>query len=234
MNSRILRSLISILSCFCLVTASTLTAAPHTLSEWSFGEVVHGETFTKESLKGKVVVVDYWGTHCPPCLALIPHLVKLDDKYRDKGLKIIAPESQGSSKDAITRLMKKHQAQYTVTAGCSGPLQLRGLPHAVVFNAQGQIVFSGHPADSAFDRSIKNALKESRSANYSRDAISSNQPLIGHRTWTNQDGQKIKATLLAVENGKAKFRLTNGSVTLYDITKLSLFDKELIQDALKD
>ena len=36
-------------------------------------------------LKGKVAIIDVWGTWCPPCRMEIPHFVELQDKYKDAG-----------------------------------------------------------------------------------------------------------------------------------------------------
>ncbi len=39
--------------------------------------------------RGKVVVLDLWATYCPPCLEEIPHLVNLQNKYRDQNFEVI-------------------------------------------------------------------------------------------------------------------------------------------------
>lgn len=48
-----------------------------------------GKKETLNDLKGKVVVLDFWATYCPPCIEEIPHLVSLQDKYGADGLQII-------------------------------------------------------------------------------------------------------------------------------------------------
>lgn len=48
-----------------------------------------GKPLSLESQKGKVVIVDIWGTWCPPCRAEIPHFVKLQERYGKDGLQII-------------------------------------------------------------------------------------------------------------------------------------------------
>jgi len=56
------------------------------VSEVRFGEVVNDVPFDKESLEGKVVVVEMWGVNCPPCIASLPDLAKLARSNEKKGL----------------------------------------------------------------------------------------------------------------------------------------------------
>ena len=39
--------------------------------------------------RGKVVIVDFWATNCPPCILALPHYVELQKKFADKGLVVI-------------------------------------------------------------------------------------------------------------------------------------------------
>jgi len=48
-----------------------------------------GQTVTLEQYRGKVVLLDFWATWCPPCRMTIPQLIRLQDKYRDEGLVIL-------------------------------------------------------------------------------------------------------------------------------------------------
>jgi cytochrome c biogenesis protein CcmG/thiol:disulfide interchange protein DsbE len=57
-----------------------------------------GELLKLEDLKGKVVLVDFWATWCPPCREGIPDLVLLKEKYKNMDVEIV-----GISVDAITR-----------------------------------------------------------------------------------------------------------------------------------
>lgn len=48
-----------------------------------------GEEYTLSSLKGQVVVIDFWATWCPPCRNSIPTFVKLYNKYSERGFTIL-------------------------------------------------------------------------------------------------------------------------------------------------
>jgi thiol-disulfide isomerase/thioredoxin len=124
-----------------------------------WAEVVNEAAFDKDALEGKVVVVEEWGVNCPPCIASLPHLAKLAKRYEKKGLVVVGLERQGSSKEDILKVLKSARVQYPVMAGGSGPVPSDGIPHAMVFGADGKLVWHGHPADDEFEDSVKDALK---------------------------------------------------------------------------
>jgi thiol-disulfide isomerase/thioredoxin len=48
-----------------------------------------GKTVKLSDYKGKVILLDFWATWCPPCKAEIPGFVELQEAYRDKGLQVV-------------------------------------------------------------------------------------------------------------------------------------------------
>lgn len=152
--------------------ASLLLAAPafaakdstHRLSEWKIGKTLFGARLTKAEMKGKVVVIENWGVHCPPCIASLPHLAELDRTLRDKGLRVIGAESQGSSKDQIKPLIEKAKVEYTIVDQADGPLEVTSIPRAFVFDRKGKLVYDGSPLSKDFESAITTAIGDATAA----------------------------------------------------------------------
>lgn len=49
-----------------------------------------GRTVSMNQFRGKIVLLDFWATWCPPCRMSIPELIKIEKKYGEKGLVILA------------------------------------------------------------------------------------------------------------------------------------------------
>jgi len=65
--------------------------------------------------KGKVVFLEFWGTHCPPCLMSIPRYIELTKKYKDK-LAMLAIEVQSTPKDRLKSFAGSKGMNYDVVA----------------------------------------------------------------------------------------------------------------------
>jgi thiol-disulfide isomerase/thioredoxin len=81
---------ILIFFCLCMMVAACqkeVETGP-TAPDFSLSSLA-GQTVTLEQYRGKVVLLDFWATWCPPCRMTIPLLIKLQEKYRDEGLVIL-------------------------------------------------------------------------------------------------------------------------------------------------
>lgn len=110
-------------------------------------QTIDGRPIRLEDLRGKVVVLDFWATWCPPCRQEIPHLVRLAEKYRDRGLEIVALtiENPETDRENILRFMERFEINYTVGYATDelftsyiGPGQ-QPIPQTLIFDRQGRL-----------------------------------------------------------------------------------------------
>jgi thiol-disulfide isomerase/thioredoxin len=72
-----------------------------------------GREISPASLRGKVVLLNFWATWCPPCRAEIPDLVALQEKYKDT-LQIIGISEDEGGVDGVKRFAAEHRINYPV------------------------------------------------------------------------------------------------------------------------
>ena len=113
---------------------------------------------------GKVYVVEFWATWCPPCVASMPHLSKLQDKYADSVQIIsISDESLRKVESFLLRKVRddptKTYAQLTKNyclaadpdesshASYTRAANVPGIPAAFLIGKTGKIEFIGHPME---------------------------------------------------------------------------------------
>lgn len=79
---------------------------------------VDGKTTKLADYKGKVVIVDIWGTWCPPCRAEIPSFVKLQATYGEKGFAVVGLNYEGGKEDEVVRVIKDFMAENKMNYTC--------------------------------------------------------------------------------------------------------------------
>ena len=104
--------------------------------EFGFVDAIKGERVTSESLKGKIIVVDFWATWCAPCVAAMPELKSLYAQYKDQGVEFIGisqdlPPEQGGLEN-----LKK----FVSDNGIEWPQYYDGKPSSLEFSMDWGIV----------------------------------------------------------------------------------------------
>jgi len=124
-----------------------------------------GKTVHLSDFKGKVVIVDFWATWCGPCRVEIPDFVKLQSKYKDKGLEIVGLSLDADGEKAVKPFVDQHEINYTMllanddTAKSYGGIL--GIPTTFVIDRQGRIVqkFVGVMPAKTFEDTIQPLLE---------------------------------------------------------------------------
>ncbi len=102
-----------------------------------------GRAISSASFKGKVVIVNFWATWCPPCRAEIPDLVALQDKYRDR-LQVIGISEDETSIDDVRRFVTEHRINYPIVMSTPELVRLfpgvRALPTSFIVDPENHLV----------------------------------------------------------------------------------------------
>ena len=126
-------------------------AAPE-VSVKMINEKEYGKTFSLAEFKDKVVVLEFWATWCPPCRQSIPHLSKLQEKYKDK---VVVIGISGEDRETVESFVKEQkEMKYRVAIDDSdktGEIYMAGfgvdgIPHAFMIK-EGKIIWHGHPLE---------------------------------------------------------------------------------------
>ena len=126
-----------------------------TLEALTKAEFVKGEA-AKEWKTNQVYVLECWATWCAPCVAAIPHVDSLYDKYHGKGLNVVGVNVFEDGKEKVAKFVQKkgdgmsYPVAYTGRGGAFEevwlkPAGVNGIPHAFVVK-NGRLLFSIHPA----------------------------------------------------------------------------------------
>ncbi len=140
-------------------TAKSDAWAKSRLGRTRLGEVWMGPAVTSDDLRGKVVLLDFWGYRCPPCIAGMPHLNKLHNEGSSKGLVVLGAHAQGPAKAQALAIARAQRVKYTILSGATVPgASFGGLPHVFVFDHRGEVVYEGYPGRK-MDQALAEAMK---------------------------------------------------------------------------
>jgi cytochrome c biogenesis protein CcmG, thiol:disulfide interchange protein DsbE len=101
---------------------------------------------TEPKREGKVVLVDFWATWCPPCRALIPELNEFQAKFKDD-LVVIGVSDEKS--ETVSSFAKKTKMEYSsaidTQSRMKNALAVEGIPHVMIIDSTGVVRWQGFP-----------------------------------------------------------------------------------------
>ncbi|MFH1782942.1 MAG: TlpA disulfide reductase family protein [Candidatus Omnitrophota bacterium] len=114
--------------------------------------------------EGKVIILDFWATWCPPCQAEIPHFIGLYNEYKDKGVEIIGVALDRGGKSTVSKFSQKNNINYPVLISDGKAPDLYGgimsIPTTFVLDKDHNIVkkYIGYKDKAVFENDIKGLL----------------------------------------------------------------------------
>lgn len=109
---------------------------------------LEGNIIGPASFRGKVLIIDFWATWCPPCVKAVPHLTSMKEKYGPQGFEVIGVSlDTGSDAEMLVKAFAEEMGvNYPMVIG-SGDVAddyggITGIPTLFIINKEGQIVKS--------------------------------------------------------------------------------------------
>lgn len=130
------------------------------------GQAIDGQEISLSDYagKGKIVLVDFWASWCPPCIAELPHIVKIYEKYKDKGFEIVGV-SLDEDKDAWETATKEYGVvwpQFSNLKGWDEPAarayNVQSIPHTILLDKDG-IIIDKDLRSEALNKKLEELLK---------------------------------------------------------------------------
>ena len=128
-------------------------------------KTINGEQIALESLRGKVVMVNFWATSCTTCVAEMPEMVETYNKYADKGLELVAVAMSYDPPNYVLNYTEARQLPFKVALDTDGSAaksfgDVKLTPTTFVIGKDGSILkrYVGIPEFAAMHQLIEKAL----------------------------------------------------------------------------
>jgi cytochrome c biogenesis protein CcmG/thiol:disulfide interchange protein DsbE len=125
---------------------------------------IDGKDVQLSDYLGKVVIIDFWATWCPPCKAEIPGFVELYEQYADAGLEIIGISLDQGDLSVVSNFVKSYNVNYPIVYYKDEVIMnyggIRSIPTTFVVDREGKIVerLVGYKPKEFFEKLIKSIL----------------------------------------------------------------------------
>jgi thiol-disulfide isomerase/thioredoxin len=126
---------------------------------------IQGRTLRLSNYRGKVVLLNFWATWCPPCRAEMPDMVRMQRQYGARGLRITGTTYPPEALGEVRRFVRKLKVDYPVAIGTKETKALfdesETLPLTIVIDREGKIVerIEGILLPEEFEQKIKPLLR---------------------------------------------------------------------------
>ena len=111
------------------------------------GALVSGPMLGTEAISNRVVLLEFWGLNCPPCIRSMPMLEELHTTLGPHGLVVIGAHAQGGSAAELKPQVATLGVTFTIleNASVEGGMDFQGIPHCMLFDHTGKCIYRGSP-----------------------------------------------------------------------------------------
>lgn len=125
-----------------------------------------GAAVSRDALRGKVVLVNFWATWCPPCRVEMPGFQDVYDRKKSQGFTILGVSTDASGSQHVARYLWEHEITYPVAMASDGIVRAfggaRALPTSYLLDRQGRIrhTVTGIFTEVALEQAVNRLLAE--------------------------------------------------------------------------
>ncbi len=105
---------------------------------------LEGRGVPLRGFRGRILLVDFWATWCAPCEESIPYLMKLQERYRARGLQVLGIALDVGGAGVVEPFVKEHRMNYPVLLGDEATTRafggILGVPTSFLFDREGRVV----------------------------------------------------------------------------------------------
>ncbi|MBI5557610.1 MAG: TlpA family protein disulfide reductase [Deltaproteobacteria bacterium] len=140
-----------------------IAAAP--MPHFNLPSVTDGKAMNSDAFQGKVLLITFFATWCPPCMQEIPSLISLQEEFGAKGFSVVAISVDQGGTKSVQKLVEKRGINYPVLMADSKITDdfggIVGIPTSFLVNQQGSVIknYPGYVTHNVLVEDIKQLIK---------------------------------------------------------------------------
>lgn len=146
------------------LSCSGLADAAARMPQFVLKSALDSSNVDSQAFSGKVLLISFFATWCPPCIEEIPSLVELQNEYGKDGFSVIALSVDQGGSEAVARLAEKKNINYPVLMADEETMEnfggVYGVPVAFLVNKEGNVVkkYPGYVPKATLSKDIQSIM----------------------------------------------------------------------------
>jgi thiol-disulfide isomerase/thioredoxin len=135
------------------------------MPEFSEADITSDTVVNSADLKGKVLLVNFWATWCPPCRQEIPALIRIHDKYKEQGFSVLGISMDEGGRRVVSKFAEKLKINYPVIIGDAkigrGFGGVMGIPVSFLVDREGNLIkrMDGYISEKVLTKELEKLLE---------------------------------------------------------------------------
>ena len=162
MNSKFAKKAFVVCSILLLVLSGQVLATP--MPDFTLPSAVDGKDISSNDFKGKVLLVTFFATWCPPCIQEIPSLIRLQKDFSAKGFSVLGLSLDEGGSEIVNELVKNDNINYPVLMADRDVVSefggVTGIPTSFLVSHEGKMIrtYAGYVSHELLKQDIEEII----------------------------------------------------------------------------